>query len=139
MQRVFLLSLLISCSSLVKLDESNSSDTHSSTPIAYHQMGLEFTGKNKRLGEVNEKKLNSLSQKAISTSQPIKKIQIFSNPHKEKLPPKEELINYDRAVSAKRFLERDLHSQSKIEIQNKKESPYKYDQEADILILIEYM
>ncbi|HLT22960.1 MAG TPA: hypothetical protein VKZ84_05940 [Bacteriovoracaceae bacterium] len=139
MHNLLIFSLLLSCSSLVKLDERNNEDTHASKKISFHQMGLEFNQQEKRLNEENQDKLNKLSQKIISTSQPIKKITIYSNPHQQTFRPKEKLTNYDRAVNTKRFLEKDLHTQSKIEIKEEEGSAYKYKKDSDILILVEYL
>lgn len=139
MQSVFLFLFLLSCTSFVELDEKNNEDTHSSKKISYHQMGLEFSGVEKRLDDRNKEQLNQLAQRIISTSQPIKEITIFSNPETKKLTPKDQLINYDRAQNVKRFLEKDLHTQGKVRIDEDINSPYQYKKHADILILIEYL
>jgi len=129
----------VSCTSFVELDEKNNEDTHSTQKISYHQMGIEFSGKGKRLDERNKEQLNQLAQRIISTSQPIKEITIFSNPETKKLNPKDQLINYDRAQNVKRFLEKDLHTQGKIRIDEDIGSPHQYKKDADILILVEYL
>lgn len=139
MRILILLTLAISCSSFYEREKDNSSDTHATKKVTFHQMGLNFEKQEKIMNDDNAEQLNLLAQKIISTSQPVKQIIIFSNPHNEKLPPKMELINYDRAMNAKRFLEKDLHSQSKIKIEEDKSSPFPYKKEADILILVEYM
>ncbi len=135
---LLLFNLFLGCS-FVKLDERNNEDTHASKKISFHQMGLDFNQQEKRLNEENQKKLNKLSQKIVSTSQPIKKITIYSNPYQQTFRPKERLINYDRAVNTKRFLEKDLHTQSKIEIKEKESPAYEYKKDSDILILVEYL
>lgn len=139
MQISFIFVLLLGCTSISSLDPSNNEDTHSTKKISFHQMGLKFSGDVKQINDKQADHLNVLSRKIISTSQPIKKITIFANPDNKDLSPKMELINYDRAESIKRYLERDLHTQGAIEIVEDENSPYQYKKKADILILVEYL
>lgn len=128
-----------SCSSLYQLDPHNSEDTHATKKISFHQMGINFKGEEKNIGVKTADHLNELSQKIISTSQPVKIITIFANPENKDLTPKMELINFDRAENIKRYLEQDLHTQSAIVIEVNENSPLAYKKEADILILVEYL